>query len=102
MKNGDPKGLVDGGKMATVILDWSVSILSLSLPLTRIIHGNSIGQSPWLIDLAWYFPVGKSMVQLREVAASMMRNRVEVDADTTMRDLTSYLVRMFRQSFTRH
>ncbi|KAJ7464565.1 cytochrome P450 [Mycena latifolia] len=79
MKNGDPQGLVEGGKMATVILDC-------------------IGQSPWLMDLAWYLPLGKSMVHLRDAAAAMMRHRVEADADTMMRDLTSYLVRLFRKN----
>ncbi|KAJ7712050.1 cytochrome P450 [Mycena metata] len=73
MKNGDPAGLVDSGKMATVLLD-------------------SLGQSPWVIDLAWHLPLGNSMVRLRQVAAEMMRNRVRADADTTMRDLTSHLL----------
>ncbi|KAJ7097294.1 cytochrome P450 [Mycena belliarum] len=72
MQNGDPEGLVAGGKFATVILDC-------------------IGQSPWLMDLAWHIPLGKSMVRLRDVAAAMMRNRVKADSDVTMRDLTSYL-----------
>ncbi|KAJ6529989.1 cytochrome P450 [Mycena vulgaris] len=73
MKKGDPEGLVYGGKMATVILDC-------------------VGQSPWLIDLAWHLPLGKSMTRLRQVAAAMMRKRVEADAETTMRDLTSHLL----------
>ncbi|KAJ7488119.1 cytochrome P450 [Mycena latifolia] len=73
MKNGDPEDLVDGGKMATIILD-------------------SIGQSPWLMDIAWHLPQGKSMVRLRQFAAAVMRRRVQASADTAMRDLTSYLL----------
>ncbi|KAF8178952.1 cytochrome P450 [Pholiota molesta] len=74
MKRGDPEGLVYGGKIATVLLD-------------------SVGQSPWLMDLIWHLPAGKSMVRLRERAAAMMRTRVKADSTTTVRDLTSYLVR---------
>ncbi|KAF8894853.1 cytochrome P450 [Infundibulicybe gibba] len=73
MQSGDPDELVEGGKMATVILD-------------------SVGQSPWLMDLAWHLPLGKSMVRLRTRMSLAMQRRVKVDADTTMRDLTSYLL----------
>ncbi|TFK32486.1 cytochrome P450 [Crucibulum laeve] len=71
MKRGDPEGLLMGGKNATRLLD-------------------SVGQSPWLMDIAWHIPAGKAMVRLRDVAAAAMRRRVESDADTTMRDLSSY------------
>ncbi|KAF7335623.1 Cytochrome P450 [Mycena venus] len=73
MENGDADGLIHGGKMATIVLDC-------------------VGQSPWLMDLAWHLPMGKTMVRLKNVAATMMRNRVKADAETTMRDLTSYLL----------
>ncbi|KDR66920.1 hypothetical protein GALMADRAFT_106087 [Galerina marginata CBS 339.88] len=73
MQSDDPDHLVEGGKMATIVLD-------------------SFGQSPWLMDISWYLPAGQSLDRLRNLAAAMMRNRVKADAETTRRDLTSYLL----------
>ncbi|KAL4262103.1 cytochrome P450 family protein [Pleurotus pulmonarius] len=79
MKHGDPENLIYGGKLATLVLD-------------------SIGQSPWLMDLIWHLPAGNSMVLLRERAAAMMRNRVRMDSATTTRDIASYLLEGVMQS----
>ncbi|KAJ7583448.1 cytochrome P450 [Mycena floridula] len=72
MQNGDPRGLVLGGKKATAIQD-------------------SFGQAPWLLDILWHIPGSRSVHYLREVAASLMRTRVKA-SDVKIRDLTSYLL----------
>ncbi|KAJ7149971.1 cytochrome P450 [Mycena filopes] len=73
MQSGDPDGIVEGGKFATVLLD-------------------SFGLSPWLIDLAWHLPVGKAQVRLRDECAQMMQTRVQKDSEVMMRDITSYFL----------
>ncbi|KAI0700471.1 cytochrome P450 [Cytidiella melzeri] len=72
MKNGDQRGLIMGGKKATVIVD-------------------SFGQTPWLLDILWHIPGGGAMHSLRQSAASMMRTRVQA-SHVKIRDLTSYLL----------
>ncbi|CCM06429.1 uncharacterized protein FIBRA_08690 [Fibroporia radiculosa] len=73
MKSDDPLRLVEGGKLATVLLD-------------------SVGQTPWLMDIIWHLPVGRSMVRLRDVAATMMRNRIKSNDNIQLRDLASFLL----------
>ncbi|KAJ7650882.1 cytochrome P450 [Roridomyces roridus] len=73
MKYGDAEGLLSGGRMATVIFEC-------------------VGQAPWLMDLFWHLPAGNSMVRLRKDAAKMMRKRVQAEAETTVRDLSSHLI----------
>lgn len=73
MRDGDPRGLIEGGKMATCIVD-------------------SVGQSPWLMDLIWHLPFGRSMHFLTDAAGAMMRTRIQRAKDTDMLDLTSYLL----------
>ncbi|KAJ7364505.1 cytochrome P450 [Mycena albidolilacea] len=73
MKSGDPDLIVDGHKRATVLLD-------------------SFGQSPWLTDIAWHLPIAKSQVRLINRLAQMTEKRIQMDSDTTMRDITSYFL----------
>ncbi|KAI0313882.1 cytochrome P450 [Amylostereum chailletii] len=73
MRDGDPRGLVQGGKQATAVLD-------------------SFGQAPWLFDLIQHIP-SQSMQRLRKIAAEMMRTRYHADMkDVKIRDLSSYLI----------
>ncbi|KAJ7872327.1 cytochrome P450 [Mycena olivaceomarginata] len=73
MESGDPDGMVEGGHLATGLLD-------------------SLGQSPWIIDLAWHLPIGESQVRLRDEAAVMVEKRVREDSEITMRDVVSYFL----------
>jgi len=73
MRDGDPEGLLDGLKKAAIALD-------------------SFGQSPWLMDIMWHLPFGKSMQKIRYRAIDMMRKRVQADKDVEIRDLASHLL----------
>ncbi|KAF8529305.1 cytochrome P450 [Hysterangium stoloniferum] len=73
MRDGDPEGMLDGLKTAATVLD-------------------SFGQAPWLMDIIWHLPVGKSMHKIRHRAAAMMRARVKAEKDVDMRDLSSHLL----------
>ncbi|KZT05810.1 cytochrome P450 [Laetiporus sulphureus 93-53] len=73
MRRGDPEHLVHGGRLAVSYVD-------------------SIGQSPWLMDIIWHLPVGRSLTRLRDVAAQFMQRRIETDDNVTIRDLSSYLL----------
>lgn len=55
----------------------------------------SFGQVPWLMDIVWHLPFGKSMHQIRHRAAEMMRKRQSSKQTTDVSDLASYLVRLF-------
>lgn len=59
----------------------------------------SVGQCPWLIDLAWHLPFGRSMRFLEKAAAEMMRTRMKRSNETEMLDLSSYLVNSCQLSF---
>jgi len=72
MRDGDPRNLCAAGKMATVVQD-------------------SIGQTPWLMDILWHLPSSEVMHRVRKSAASMMRNRVNA-VNVKIRDLSSYLI----------
>ncbi|KAF8526942.1 cytochrome P450 [Hysterangium stoloniferum] len=73
MQNGDTQNLIRSGKRATVLLD-------------------SIGQTPWLMDIMWHLPAGSEMQKLRNFAAETMRARIKADQDVQIRDLSSYLI----------
>ncbi|KAH9944241.1 cytochrome P450 [Epithele typhae] len=76
MKDGDPKNIVEGGKIATVVLD-------------------SFGLCPWLIDILWWLPglaTMDSMKELKALAASMIQTRVRNSDNVKIRDLMSYLL----------
>ncbi|KAI0046882.1 cytochrome P450 [Auriscalpium vulgare] len=73
MKNGDPHNFILNGKIATAVLD-------------------SVGQTPWLMDLVWHLPAGKDMHELRRRAADMVRARINVVKPQALRDLMSYLI----------
>ncbi|KIP04469.1 hypothetical protein PHLGIDRAFT_193285 [Phlebiopsis gigantea 11061_1 CR5-6] len=72
MKNGDPQNLIMGGKMAIVIVD-------------------SIGQTPWLMDLIWHLPVGGAVHRMLLLGAQMVHTRLQVKEQAPYRDLMSYL-----------
>ncbi|GJE99885.1 cytochrome P450 [Phanerochaete sordida] len=72
MKNGDPRGMIKGGKLATILLD-------------------SVGQTPWLLDIVWRLPLGRAMHRLTELAAELMENRLRVTEPPAFRDLVSFL-----------
>lgn len=74
MRNGDPRGMIKGGKLATILLD-------------------SVGQTPWLLDIVWRLPLGRAMHRLTELAAELMENRLRVAEPRSFRDLVSFLVR---------
>ncbi|KAI0636113.1 cytochrome P450 [Trametes polyzona] len=73
MKNGDAKELIYTGKLATVMQD-------------------SLGQSPWLMDILWHIPATKDMHQLVRLASQMTRTRVQSKDLPGFRDLISYLM----------
>ncbi|KAI0037701.1 cytochrome P450 [Auriscalpium vulgare] len=74
MKEGDPRNLIHGAKMANVIPD-------------------SFGQSPWLMDILWHIPAGKDMFQFQKRVADMVRTRLNVaKPPQALRDLMSYLI----------
>ncbi|KAJ8486823.1 hypothetical protein ONZ51_g4573 [Trametes cubensis] len=73
MKNGDPHGIIHNGKVALGLLD-------------------SLGQTPWLLDILWHVSATKSMHTLEHLAAEMMRTRVKSKDLPEFRDLTSYLL----------
>ncbi|GJE88926.1 cytochrome P450 [Phanerochaete sordida] len=72
MKNGDPRGMIKGGKLATILLD-------------------SVGQTPWLLDIVWRLPLGRSMHRLTEIAAELMDHRLRITEPPSFRDLVSFL-----------
>ncbi|KAF8590792.1 cytochrome P450 [Ramaria rubella] len=73
MKTGDPEGLLEGLEKAAIVLD-------------------TFGQIPWLMDIIWHLPVGKSMHGVRRRAAAMMRTRMRAEKDVDMCDLASHLL----------
>ncbi|TFK91279.1 cytochrome P450 [Polyporus arcularius HHB13444] len=73
MKNGDPRGFITTGKNAIVMLD-------------------SIGQSPWLMDILWHIPTSKTMRRLISNSREMMLNRLKTKPRPGQRDLMSYLI----------
>ncbi|KAF8515285.1 cytochrome P450 [Gautieria morchelliformis] len=73
MRDGDPHDLVEGGKLAMMIVD-------------------SAGQAPWLMDILWHLPAGKGLHRMQHVATEMMRTRIKADKNVEMRDLASYLI----------
>ncbi|KAI0353754.1 cytochrome P450 [Trametes cingulata] len=73
MKNGDPEGAIYTAKTATAMMD-------------------SIGQSPWLLDILWHIPLTKKMHLFQDMAAQMMRDRVNSKDLPEYRDLASYLI----------
>ncbi|KAI0833790.1 cytochrome P450 [Trametes gibbosa] len=73
MKNGDAKELIYTGKLATVMQD-------------------SLGQSPWLMDIMWHIPATKDMHQIVRLASQMTRTRVQSKDLPDFRDLISYLM----------
>lgn len=52
---------------------------------------ESIGQTPWLMDILWHLPASEAVHCLRRNAAELMRIRVR-SKDVEIRDLSSYLV----------
>ncbi|KAI8969884.1 cytochrome P450 [Trametes punicea] len=73
MKNGDPDGIVNTGKIALGQMDC-------------------IGQTPWLLDILWHVPATRRMHTLEDLAAQMMRARVQSKDLPEHRDLSSYLL----------
>ncbi|KAL1949719.1 hypothetical protein VTO73DRAFT_8600 [Trametes versicolor] len=71
MRDGDPQRLIHTGKMATAMMD-------------------SLGQTPWLLDILWHMPFTKKMHLLDDLAALMMTNRVKSKDLPEYRDLSSY------------
>ncbi|KAI0363893.1 cytochrome P450 [Pilatotrama ljubarskyi] len=71
LENGDPDDVVNTGKVATALLD-------------------SVGLTPWILDIAWHIPFTKDMHALRRMAASMMRTRAKAEDVPGYRDLTSH------------
>ena len=90
MKNGDPENIIHTSKVATGMLDRYVYH---PLEQYHFSHGlNSLGQTPWLMDILWHAPTTKKMHLLTETAAKMMRKRVKSLELPDFRDLASYLV----------
>ncbi|TFK91285.1 cytochrome P450 [Polyporus arcularius HHB13444] len=73
MENGDPRGFITTGKNALVLLD-------------------SIGQSPWLMDIMWHIPTSKTMRHLISNSKEMMLTRLKTKPRPGQRDLMSYLI----------
>ncbi|OJT10972.1 Cytochrome P450 67 [Trametes pubescens] len=73
MKNGDAEELIYTGKLGTAMLD-------------------SLGQSPWVLDILWQIPTTKDMHQLVRLASQMTRTRVQAKELPAFRDLISYLM----------
>ncbi|CDO77817.1 hypothetical protein BN946_scf184722.g9 [Trametes cinnabarina] len=73
MKNGDPDGIVNTGKVALGLLD-------------------SVGQTQWFLDVLWHLSITKPMYAIEKLAAQMMRTRVHSKQLPEYRDLTSYLL----------
>ncbi|EIW57872.1 cytochrome P450 [Trametes versicolor FP-101664 SS1] len=73
MRNGDPQGIIHTGKMATAMMD-------------------SLGQTPWLLDILWHMPFTKKMHLLDDHAARMMKTRVKSKDLPEYRDLASYWI----------
>ncbi|KAI0750011.1 cytochrome P450 [Daedaleopsis nitida] len=73
MKNGDPRHVIYTGKIATAMLD-------------------SVGQSPWLMDIVWQLPLAQRMHRLANTSAHLMRARMKTSMIPTLRDLASYLL----------
>ncbi|KAI0759678.1 cytochrome P450 [Trametes elegans] len=71
MANGDPHDIVHTGKVATALLD-------------------SIGLTPWLLDISWHIPVTRDMHGLRKLAAGMMSTRAVTEDVPDYRDLASH------------
>lgn len=92
MVEGDPRGLIEGGKMATCIVDRLVCVAILVVSFSDL-FSFSVGQCPWLMDLIYHLPSGRSMRFLEKAAAEMMRTRVQRANETDILDLSSYLVR---------
>lgn len=94
MKNGDPRGLIESGKTAMVILDRCVLHRALCKwgMLTHGLTATSVGQSPWLMDLLWHLPAGKGLRHFRALASKMMRSRILATSPPPFKDLVTYLV----------
>jgi hypothetical protein len=97
MRDGDPHDLVEGGKMAMMIVDRCVPLLWTS-PRLLIMVMSSAGQAPWLMDILWHLPAGKGLHRMQHVATEMMRTRIKADKNVEMRDLASYLVSVHRKA----
>ncbi|PIL32218.1 cytochrome P450 [Ganoderma sinense ZZ0214-1] len=73
MKNGDKRSIVGTGKRAMAMMD-------------------SLGQSPWLLDILWHLPFTARMRRHGDHAIEMMHKRVEAVDLPGYRDLASYLI----------
>ncbi|KAL1949854.1 hypothetical protein VTO73DRAFT_8735 [Trametes versicolor] len=71
LKKGDSNGIMRSNKLATTIMD-------------------SVGLSPWLLDILWHLPATKTMHASRDLATSMMRTRMKAERALDYRDLSSY------------
>ncbi|GJE88938.1 cytochrome P450 [Phanerochaete sordida] len=72
MKSGDPTSLIEGGKSAMILLD-------------------SIGQTPWLLDILWRIPLGGSMHRMARLGENLMKTRLQAAEYPSFRDLVSFL-----------
>ncbi|GJE88881.1 cytochrome P450 [Phanerochaete sordida] len=72
MKNGDSEGVIEGGRIGMILHD-------------------SIGQTPWLLDIAWRLPFSNAMHRLVDIAKRLMDNRLEATETPSFRDLVAYL-----------
>jgi len=90
MRDGDPQGLLEGLKIAAIALDRYFQAISPSFLVSET--SFSFGQTPWLMDIVWHLPFGKSMQKIRYRAIDMMRKRIKAAQEIEIQDLASHLV----------
>ncbi|KAI0788198.1 cytochrome P450 [Fomes fomentarius] len=73
MEHGDPKGYINTGKKALVMLD-------------------SFGQSPYAVDILWRFQRSTQMHRLERNVSKMVSHRLRAKGEPGQRDLMTYLI----------
>lgn len=97
LKDGDPHEIVEGGKVATALLDrCDRYIIHPCSELTAF----SFGQTPWLMDISWHITGMGPFKQLQALAASMVHTRMKNVEKIKVKDIMHYLVSSIR--FTGH
>ncbi|KAI0667902.1 cytochrome P450 [Trametes maxima] len=71
LEKGDSGKVMYSNKLATTLMD-------------------SVGVTPWLLDILWHLPATKDMHASRDLASSMMRTRMKAGKALEYRDLASY------------